>query len=209
MLPLLTAAMALTYGPLPNSGIFFRTWPTLAASEPAQVQDEQVQKPHACGSGPTCKNCQTCPMRTSSLGQPRSGPVSMMAGIEELAAADGDAVAAATAASNAAAKAAEIFGVKGGNGGDLHGPDGVEPVIKAALEAAASSTSVVQALEKAGRAAASRTNANAARVADAIIVAAKGYGAQPVIATSPITGAERYGTLQVFSAAKWVPEEVE
>ena len=115
---------------------------------------------------------------------------------------DDDAVVA-TAAARAAAATAELYAVKGGNGGDHHGADGIEPVLAAALEAAGDH-SMRSALEEAGRAAAARTNANAARVADAIIVQAIALGAERAnIATNPITGAVRYGSLQKFTAAPW------
>jgi hypothetical protein len=115
--------------------------------------------------------------------------------------------AAATAAALAVSTVAEKFAVKGGNGGDLHGMDGIEPVINAASEAAGGVATVKDALEDAGRMAAARTNANAARIADSIITAAKfKFGASPEVAKHPITGEARYGSLYTFSAAPWDPE---
>ena len=118
-----------------------------------------------------------------------------------------DVTAAALAAAVAAATTAEKYAVKGGNGGDLHGADGLEPVVKAAVEAAAGSPSVQQAVEEAARAASVRTNANAARVADAVIVVAKSFGAKPEVPTNPLTGSARYDSLSTFSAAPFTPDD--
>ena len=119
---------------------------------------------------------------------------------------DGKVREAATNAAVAAATAAEAFAVLGGNGGDHHGSEGIEPVITAASEAAASSAIVLEAIEAAGREAAARTNANAGRVADSIILAATALGAKPG-AKIPVssTGRVRYNTLKNWEAEAWEP----
>ena len=114
--------------------------------------------------------------------------------------------AAAIAATEAAANAAEKFALQGGNGGDHFGTEGILPVVAAAVEAAGAEATVKELIESAAAAAADRTNANAGRVADAIIVALKPiYKANvgKVVRTHPITGQVRYGSLQKFSAAPW------
>lgn len=121
-----------------------------------------------------------------------------------LAMIDGKVREAATNAAVAAATAAEAFAVLGGNGGDHHGSEGIEPVITG--EAAASSAIVLEAIEAAGREAAARTNANAGRVADSIILAATALGAKPG-AKIPVssTGRVRYNTLKNWEAEAWEP----
>ena len=64
-------------------------------------------------------------------------------------------------------------------------------------------------LESAARAAAARTNANAARVTDAIIVAAKPLGVtERIVKRHPITGEPLYATMTVFTTSKWDPDDV-
>lgn len=115
-------------------------------------------------------------------------------------------LAVATKAAEVAAFEAEKYGAKGGNGGDLFGCEGVEPVIKATLDAAAGCAVTLAALEKAANAAKARTNANAARIADAVIVQAMLLGAKPDIRYHDITGAALYGTLSTFTQAPWEPQ---
>lgn len=96
--------------------------------------------------------------------------------------------------------------MNGGNGGDPFHAEGCQPVIDAAV-AAADDQSVKDVLRTAGEAAAARTNANAARVADAILVAAKELGAT----TRPerlhsVTDAPLYGSLKKMSVHKWEAE---
>lgn len=79
----------------------------------------------------------------------------------------------ATAAATAAAINAEKYAVLAGNSGDVHGAEGIQPVVAAAVEASESDEGVKQAVEQAAAAAMARTNANAASVAGAIIVAAR------------------------------------
>ena len=121
---------------------------------------------------------------------------------------DEEVVAAATAAVQAAATTAKKYAVKGGNGGDVHGTDGIQPVIAAAAEAAKGSDLCVWTITEAGNSAAVRTNANAARVADAIIVAAMQLGASRPAADGrhPITDAALYNGLAAFSAVPFDPE---
>ena len=66
------------------------------------------------------------------------------------------------------------------------------------------------AYEAAAQAAAGRTNARAASVADAIWVAARAFGVkQRTQNLHPITGQSRFATMHQFtrSDAKWTPEE--
>ena len=113
--------------------------------------------------------------------------------------------AVATDVASAAAKMAEMYAPGGGNGGDVHGQAGIEPVIAAALDAAKSNVEVRSAAEQAASAASARTNATARTVADAIIVAVIALGATPNLRLCPLTGRVRYNTLQKFTAAPWEP----
>ena len=80
----------------------------------------------------------------------------------------------ATAAATAPAINAEKYAVLAGNSGDVQdGAEGIQPVVAAAVEASESDEGVKQAVEQAAAAAMARTNANAASVAGAIIVAAR------------------------------------
>ena len=115
-----------------------------------------------------------------------------------------------TQAAEAASTAAEKYAIKGGNGGDLYGGEGVQPVMVATLEACGDCKPVRDAYEAAAQAAAGRTNARAASVADAIWVAARAFGVkQRTQNLHPITGQSRFATMHQFtrSDAKWTPEE--
>ena len=86
----------------------------------------------------------------------------------------------------ATAKAAEEHAInkRGGNGGDTFGGNGIEPVMQAALAAASADAKLVLEVQHAADAAAGRTNANAERVAVAIINACVALGAaRPVGST--------------------------
>ena len=119
---------------------------------------------------------------------------------DEAARVAADAVVAATSAE------AEKWCVKGGNAGDLFGSEGIQPVIDAALAAAEPSEVVAAAIEVAGTAAAVRTNANAARVADSIIVAAcLEFGAERPKRRHPITDVALYSSLYTFTKVPFKP----
>ena len=116
-----------------------------------------------------------------------------------------------TQAAEAASTAAEKYAIKGGNGGDLYGGEGVQPVMVATLEACGDCKPVRDARGSGvGAAAGGRTNARAASVADAIWVAARAFGVkQRTQNLHPITGQSRFATMHQFtrSDAKWTPEE--
>lgn len=88
--------------------------------------------------------------------------------------------AAATAAAAAAAAAAEEHAIKpgGGSAADASGADGIPPVLSAALAAAGSDADLVAQMQQAADAATARSNCNAEKVADAIIVACMTLGAE-------------------------------
>lgn len=88
--------------------------------------------------------------------------------------------AAATATAAAASQAAEEHAIKpgGGSAADASGGDGVEPVVSAALAAAGSDADLVAKLQQAVDAARARSNCNAEKVADAIILVCLQLGAE-------------------------------
>lgn len=161
------------------------------------VEPSEQQAPAPCGQHLGCAAC-TCGKQQRG----RVGDVSMSLIVDGI-----NIEAAAQAAAAAAATAAQPFAVSGGNGGDAHGRDGIEPVIAAALAACGDCEEVSTVIERAASAAAQRTNANAARVADAIVVATKPLGAGRVDAAQrhPITGQAMYNTMYKFSKHQWEP----
>lgn len=194
MLPFVaTIALALAYRPIIDQK---STLSIHSTAIPKAADESSQQQP--CNQKLGCAGC-TCGL---AAGKSRTASIKMVA-------TDADAqIAAAAAAAAAAATAAERFAIKGGNGGDLFGRDGIEPTIAAALDACGEDA-VRAELERAARAAAGRTNANAARVADAIIVAAKGFGARARADNlHDITGQARYATMYDFtrSDCKWKPD---
>ena len=137
---------------------------TLVVHETFSPSEKTINVAKSCGTGYSCAKaggCQcACPFKAETP-ERRSRPASMMAATiisDEAARVAAQAVVAATSAE------AEKWCVKGGNGGDFFGSEGIQPVVEAALAAAGSSEAVFDAVEAAATAAAGRTNANAARV---------------------------------------------
>lgn len=171
-----------------------RMWPTLDGSERSAPSTPTKQP---CSGGGSCQNCPTCPLRAQAVeGARRAAAPSMT-----LAAAD-ETAAVAEAVALAAARIAEKYAAHGGNAGDHHGRDGIQPVLEAAV-AAATTDVVKEAVTQAASNASARTNANARSVADAIIVAVMAYGANPEIRLCPLTGRTLYNTLQKFTSVPW------
>jgi hypothetical protein len=194
--------LAFTYRPLPISSNSAQRTAVLVHpcdNDPTDLVEAQAA-PSPCGKMLGCAGC-NCGL---SKEVKRNDDVAMSIATDE------DTAAVAQAAAAAAATAAERFAVKGGNSGDVHGASGIEPVIKATLDACGDCQPVRDQLEQAATGAAARTNANAARVADAIIVTAKVLGAKGrFVRQHPLTGEALYGTMYDFtrSDCKWSPEE--
>ena len=87
--------------------------------------------------------------------------------------------AAATAAAAAASAAAQEHAIKpaGGSAADASGEEGVEPVVSSALAAAGSDADLAAKMQQAVDAAKARSNCNAEKVADAIILVCMQSGA--------------------------------
>lgn len=179
---------------------------TLVVHETFSPSEKTINVAKSCGTGYSCAKaggCQcACPFKAETP-ERRSRPASMMAATiisDEAARVAAQAVVAATSAE------AEKWCVKGGNGGDFFGSEGIQPVVEAALAAAGSSEAVFDAVEAAATAAAGRTNANAARVADAIVVAAcLEFGADRPLRRHPITDVALYSSLYAFTKVPFKP----
>lgn len=208
MLSIVTASCAFSYQPVrPSAHSQLLVHETFsAADEGSSILAKAASK--SCGVGGGCTNAAECKCACPFKKAPASvHSRSRLARMTITAPVTADATReAAEAVVAATAAEAEKFTVKGGNGGDLFGNEGIQPVIAAAIAAAAASPEVAAAVEEAGVAAAARTNANAGRVADAIIVAAcLDFGVARPARRHPITDVALYGSLYVFTSAPFKP----
>ena len=200
MLAILPLVLAFSYRPIvAGTSSAAITSLNVHKLHPEAPEPKNTPPPMSCGMHNGCAGC-TCGKNKAQASRLATSRVVMSAVVEE------DVAAIAQATACAAAVAAEQFAVNGGNGGDKFGSEGIAPVIEAASAACSDCPAVSGPLLEAANAAAQRTNANAARVADAIVVAAKALGAKESVSREhPITGNALYGTLKDLTAAKWQP----